>query len=234
MLRYERLILVLLISPAWAQQPSAVKSNPLLAQISTVAADFENRVHATGFATNVPEPHLLVDTIPQLSMYTQKDNTVHTARWEELNPDIQELFIRWAGYAGDVNGQQLFDDMFHRFFFTHELAHWLQFQTIDGVTDHYQLELGANRISTAYWRDKDPAYLSLLVARFRRIRGRLPDPVPPEEDAQQYFNTNYAQLIPNPDVYGWYQLGMVISTFDERPSPLFVETLRQISQGRNH
>ena len=98
----------------------------------------------------------------------------------------------------------------------------------------YQFELEANRISAAYWREKDPDYLSLLVGRFRRIRGRLPDPVPPGENAQQYFNRNYPGLGSNPDVYGWYQLGMVISVFDERPVPSFIQTLLPISEQRNH
>jgi hypothetical protein len=231
------LILTLGISPTWAQaqHQSAVHSGPLLAQISTIAADFENRVHAAGFPTNMPKPNLFVDTIPQLSLYTRKDNTVHTGSWEDLKPDTQALFIRWAGYAGDTSGRQLFDDMFHRFFLTHELAHWLQFQTPnpENVTNFYQRELSANRISIAYWRGKDPAYLLLLVARFRRIRGHLPDPVPSDQNAQQYFNANYSQLGSNAGVYGWYQLGLVISAFDERPSPTFVEILRQISEGRN-
>ena len=96
------------------------------------------------------------------------------------------------------------------------------------MIDHYQLELEANRVSAAYWREKDPTYLTLLVSRFRRIRSQLPDPVPPEGNARKFFNTNYDKLLPNPDAYGWYQLGMVIGVFNERPSPSFAETLKKI------
>jgi hypothetical protein len=174
-------------------------------------------------------PAILVDTPPQLSKYQTEGNRIHTSRWEELTPDVQDIFKRWATYAGDTTGKQLFDDMFHRFFFVHELAHWLQRQAKSNTNDAYQFELEANRLTVAYWRDNGSGYLSTLLARFRRISDRLPDPVPLGQDAEQYFKSNYGRLGSNPDAYGWFQTRMVIRAATERPLRTFSETLHRLS-----
>ncbi len=162
-------------------------------------------------------------------MYTRKDNTIHTARWEELPPDVQDVVKRWATYAGHTTGKQLFGEMFHRFFFVHELTHWLLIQGKNNTNEIYQHELDANRLAVAYWRESDSRYLAALLARLRRISGRLPDPVPPGQDAEQYFNSNYRGLGSNPDVYGWFQVRMVIGAATERPVLTFSEALHRLA-----
>jgi hypothetical protein len=162
-------------------------------------------------------------------MYKSGPNTIHTSRWEKLTPEVQDDFKRWATYTSDTTGQQLFDDMFHRFFFVHELAHWLQRQAKDYTKDGYQFELDANRITVAYWREKDTAYLSALLARLQRISDRLPSPVPAGQDAERYFNANRSKLGSNPDVYGWFQTRMVVQAGTERPFRTFSETLHGLS-----
>jgi len=213
----------------WAQQQSARSQlDPLVDQLTVIAQDFERRARLAGFAVTSASPVIVVDTPPQISMLTGS-NTIHTSRWEELPPVVQEICKRWATYTGDATGQQLFDDMFHRYFFVHELAHWLQLQAKDYTKDGYQFELEANRVTVAYWREKDSAYLSTLLARFQRIRERLPSPVPDGQDAEQYFNVNRRGLGSNPDVYGWYQTRMVVQAGTERPFPTFSETLHDLS-----
>jgi hypothetical protein len=224
------LILLLTVSSAWAQPPSPSGSDPVLDQLKATAEDFERRVRSAGSAETIPTPAILLDTPPQLSKYTRKDNTIHTSRWEELAPDLQDNFKRWAGYAGDKTGKQLFDEMFHRFFFVHELGHWLQIQATPDTNDVYSHELEANRLAVAYWRESDTPYLAALLARFRRISGGLPDPVPPGQDAEQYFNSNYGKLGSNPDAYGWFQTRMVIRAGTERPIRPFAETVQRLSQ----
>ncbi len=208
-----------------AQQPTArLQHDSLHDQLTVLARDFERRARLAGSAMTSASPVIVVDTPPQLSML-KSPSTIHTSRWEELTPDVLDVFQRWASYAGDVTGQQLFDDMFHRFFFVHELAHWLQRQTKDNTSGAYQFELEANRITVAYWRDRDSAYLSALLARLQRIRDRLPSPVPRGQDAEQYFNANYRGMGSNPNVYGWFQARMVLQAGAERPVRTFSESL---------
>ena len=225
-----RLIGILVLSLAmlptiWAPQQSArLEHDPVVDQLTVLAQDFERRARLAGFALTSASPAIVVDTPPQLSMLTSP-NTIHTSRWEELKPEMQDEFKRWATYTGDATGEQLFDDMFHRFFFIHELAHWLQLQAKDYTKEGYEFELDANRVAVAYWREKDSAYLSAMLARFQRINGRLPNPVPGSQDAEQYFNANRSKLGSNPDVYGWFQTRMVVQAGTEQPFRTFSETL---------
>lgn len=225
------LVLSLAMLPTiWAQQQSArLQHDPVVDQLTALTQDFERRARLAGSAMTLTSPVIVVDTPPQLSMYQSKANTIHASRWEELTLDIQDVLKRWATYAGDTTEQQLFEDMFHRFFFVHELAHWLQRQANDNSNDAYQFELEANRVTVAYWREKDGAFLSTLLARFQRISDRLPSPVPDGQDAEQYFNANRNRLGSNPDVYGWFQTRMVVQAGTERPFRTFSETLHGLT-----
>ncbi len=223
------LLLLLTASSGWAQSSSPWPGDPVLDQLKAIAQNFEQRVRSAGFDASSLHPAILLDTPPQLSKYSRNDNTIHTSRWEELTPDVRDRFERWAGDGGDRTGKQLFDEMFHRFFFVHELGHWLQVQAKRDTNDVYSRELEANRLAVAYWRENDAPYLTALLARFRSIGAGLPDPVPAGQDAESYFNSNYARLGSNPDAYGWFQTRMVISAGAERPVRTFAETVQRLS-----
>ncbi len=224
------LILLLAVLPASGQPSSVGSGDPLLDRLKAIAEDFDRQVRAAGFAGAGAAPSIVVDSRPQLSMYTRTDNTVHASRWEEASPDAQEVFARWAGYAGDRTAKQLFDEMFHRFFFVHELAHWLQVQAKRDSDDVYGFELEANRLTVAYWREKDPEYLTAVVSRLRRINEALTSPVPAGQVAEAYFNANYRNLGSNPNVYGWFQTRMVIAAGSERPAGTFAEIVQRLSR----
>jgi hypothetical protein len=53
------------------------------------------------------------------------------------------------------------------------------------------------------------------VSDFRRIEAHLPNPVPAGLDPKRYFSDNYDKLGADPVAYGWFQLYMVISVYDE-------------------
>jgi hypothetical protein len=63
--------------------------------------------------------------------------------------------------------------------------------------------------------NSDPEYLTRLVGDFRRIEAKLPNPVPAGLDPRRYFSDNYDKLGVDPVAYGWFQLYMVISAYDE-------------------
>jgi hypothetical protein len=221
-----------MLTPLWAQQPSApLQHDPIVEQMTVLAREFEGRARMAAAVMTSASLEIVVDTPPELSVY-EGPNKVHTARWEDLPPDGQAIFDRFATYAGAMTGKQFFDDMFHRFFFVHEMAHWLQRQAKD-PRDGYQFELDANRVTVAYWREKDSAYLAALLVEFKRLNERLPVPVPPGQDPQEYFDANKGKLGSNPDVYGWFQSRMVLEAAAERPVLTFSEAVRGLSAHAN-
>ncbi len=124
------LVLSLAMLPTiWAQQQSArFQHDPVVDRLTVIVQDFERRARLAGFAMTSASPVIVVDTPAQISMLTSGSNTIHTSRWEELPSSAQDVCKRCATYTGDATGEQLFADMFYRFFFVHELAHWLQLQ----------------------------------------------------------------------------------------------------------
>jgi hypothetical protein len=95
-------------------------------------------------------------------------------------------------------------------------------------TARWQYETVANRISVAWWRAHDKAYLTKLVNDFRTIQRKLPTPVPQGEDARVFFTREYDKLTEDPNAYGWFQLQMVISAYDEQPAMTFQQAIDKL------
>ena len=154
---------------------------------------------------------------------------------------MQQVWTQWASYTTDEpSGDALFRDMFYRFFLVHELGHCIAGRVIAGLPDMEGKQAGANmaanaiekelvpnRLAVAWFREHDPQYLSRLVANFRRIQAHLPNPVPAGTDPKAYFTQNYLKLASDPVAYGWYQLYMVLSVYDE-PANSFQQVLNTL------
>ena len=240
-----RLIFFILVmfSGNGVAQSQSLKSDPVLAQEKAIAAQVEGRAHIRGFELKTKTPEIRIDAGPTLSYYgTVKDNVVHEEYWEKVPAPEQSSFNQWATYTTDEpTGRALFEDMFYRFFFVHELGHWMQIQVLDQRNDpmagrarknsdaaRWQLETGANRISVAWWREHEPAYLGKLVNDFRAIEARLHNPIPPGEAPKHFFTREYDRISTDPDVYGWFQLQMVILVYDEQPALSFQQAIDKV------
>lgn len=225
-----------------AQSPS-IRRDPVLDEEQALAAKVEARTHINHFDLKTRAPTVRIDAGPGLSFYDMgTGNVVHEERWEKVPPPMQATFDQWAGYAGDQpSGLHLFRDMFHRFFLVHELGHWMEDQVMEqrqdklaatarqnAKTTRWKYETIANRISVAWWREHDPAYLARLIKDFRTIQAKLPNPIPAGEDAQHYFTRQYAKLAEDPNAYGWFQLQMVILAYDERPTSSFQQVIDRL------
>jgi hypothetical protein len=219
-------------------------NDPTLVALRTLAAEVEAAVHVPGYKTFAP-PKIMLDAGMGASYFTYGDSIVHSAQFSDLPAPMQEIWNQWAGYTTDQpSGKALFDDMFHRFFFVHELGHWMASQVIAGLPDNemivvakneaghkWEREVAANRIAIAWYREHDPQYLAKLVADFRAIQAHLPDPVPSGIDKKTYFTENYQKLGTDPMAYGWYQLQMVLVVYDE-PAKTFQQVLDDLPKAR--
>ena len=219
-------------------------SDPTLIGLRLLATQVEEKVHVPGYAAFTP-PKVMLDAGTGVSFFSYGQQTVHEAQFSDLPAPMQDIWKQWSGYTTDEpTGKALFDDMFHRFFFVHELGHWMASQVIAGLPDSemavvaknegnnaWDREIAANRIATAWFREHDPQYLAKLVADFRTIQAHLPDPVPAGVDKKTYFTENYQTLGQDPMAYGWYQLQMVLLVYDE-PARSFQQVLDALPKNR--
>jgi hypothetical protein len=236
------LVLAVILTKGNAQSTLA-KRDPVLDQERAIAVKVEAHSSIDNFKLRTKAPEIRIDAGLTLSFYDNgTGNIVHEEHWEKLPSSIRATFNQWAVYTGDESsGRQLFQDMFYRFFFVHELGHWMQDQVLDQRHDvmaeiakknsdvaRWQYETVANRISVAWWRDHDVAYLAKLVKDFRRIQRKLPNPIPHGEDARAFFTREYEKLSEDPNAYGWFQLQMVISAYDEQPVLSFQQAIDKL------
>jgi hypothetical protein len=236
------------MSQPYAAAPKSTTAVPdndsTLVALRALASQVEAQVHVPGYPAFTP-PKVMLDAGMGVSYFSYGDQTVHEAQFADLPAPMQGIWNQWAGYTTDQpTGKTLFDDMFHRFFFVHELGHWMAGQVIAGLPDSemsiigkneaghkWEREVAANRIAVAWYREHDPQYLAKLVKDFRRIQSHLPDPVPAGIDKKTYFTDNYQKLGTDPLAYGWYQLQMVLIVYDE-PARSFQQVLDALPKNR--
>jgi hypothetical protein len=116
-------ILVLISGDAIAQIPLA-RRDPVLDQEKAIALQVEDRAHIVNIELQTKVPGIRIDAGPSLSFYGMgKGNVVHEEHWE----NVPASFNQRAAYSADEpTGEALFEDRFYRFFFVHELGHWMQ------------------------------------------------------------------------------------------------------------
>jgi hypothetical protein len=213
-------------------------NNPDLIAMRQLEAQVISQVRIPGYA---PFPLYPVALDAGTAVSFSNQHGAHEAVFSTLPPPMQQLWTQWATYTKDEpSGEALFKDMFYRFFFVHELGHLMARRVAEGLPDDERKkvqanatanllegEMAANRISVAWFRENDPAYLARLVADFRIIQARLPNPVPQGADTKRYFSENYRKLGADPVAYGWYQLYMVVTVYDEAPKT-FQETMNAL------
>ena len=163
--------MLVLISSGATAQPSLAVQDPVLDQEKAIAAEVEDSAHIAIIELKTRVPEIRIDAGPSLSFYGMgKGNVVHEEHWENVPQPEQASFNRWATYTADEpTGKALFEDMFYRFFFVHELGHWMQGEVLrqrkdpmakradrNSETARWQYETVANRVSVAWWREHDP------------------------------------------------------------------------------
>lgn len=217
-------------------------SDPSLIAMRSLAANVMSQVHVPGYA---PFPYYPVSLDAGMGVSFSDSEGAHEADFTKLPPPMQQIWTQWASYTTDESsGAALFQDMFYRFFLVHELGHLIAHRVMNGLPEAerqttqanesanaMEKELVPNRIAVAWFREHDPEYLARLVADFRRIEARLPNPVPAGEDPKRYFTQNYLKLAADPLAYGWYQNYMVIIVYDE-PAKTFQQTLAALPNVR--
>jgi hypothetical protein len=214
-----------------------------LSQQQALASEVESHTHIEGF--NLRPPTVRMDAGPLLSLYDDaKKNAVHQTYWIDLPAGMRDTFNDWAATTADNHtGEQLYENLFFKFFFVHEFGHWENEQVVSQRHDakaklaqrnfkrnKWEDELNANRVAVAWWREQDPKFLERLVSDVRLILATLPSPVPAGEDDKEYFSRNLWELVKDPNKYGWYQLRMIVIANEEGPELTYQQTIDRLPQ----
>jgi hypothetical protein len=208
---------------AAAQTPS---NDAVRTQLTTLRDSFVDAIKAAGFKASIDPPQIALDNPPAFGRYDSGSNLLHIASWATLEPAGEARFIRLKALLNDPRSpEEIFEDSVHRWIFIHELAHWWQACQHKDEGERYTVEYGANRISAAYWRMKDPAYMQQRTEHFRAIVNLIPNPLPDGQSKENYFNEHFSTIVGTP-AYSWFQANMVVDVSAENPLPTFKQTLQ--------
>jgi hypothetical protein len=226
-------VIISLVATILTVQVSAQAPDPLGADSGTTQSEatalrdaFVTRLHAAHFTCSLPVPAVVVEDVPSFGQYRPETNIIRTSGWSLLNPQEKAMFVQLAGPGkSEGDAEELFN-VAHQWIFIHELGHW--WQACTGGNDrrsHYEVEYGANRIALAYWREVNPQTAETMRPVFQAVADHAPNPVPPGQSVEKYFNANYEKLGPSP-VYPWFMSRMNLAAFDEKPAPTFTAVLQ--------
>ena len=219
---------------AFAQGPTAPSSaapSDTLASMTHLRDSFIQRVIAAGFTCPIAPPKIVVEDVPSFGQYQPEFNTLRTADWALLNPRGKAYFRQLAGPGTDeAQAHSLFETAAHQWIFVHELGHWWQACTGGNAKrSHYQIELGANRVSLSFWREVDPKVVEIMMPVFQSVLDHATSPVPEGQSVEDFFNAHYETLGPSP-AYPWFMSRMNVAAFEETPAPAFAAVLAATRQ----
>jgi len=208
------------ISVSKAQQPT----DSVMVKLIALRDDFVDKIKAMGYSPELKAPEIVMDNPRSFGNYDSETNILHTGDWKTLPPQLQGLFNNAAkGVGNGMTGEAYFELSVHQWIIVHELGHWwraCQHQT----AAPYANELAANRIATAYWRERDPAFYDFKLKGFQRITDTYPSPVPAGQSREKYLDENYEKL-PGASSYTWYQAVMIVEASKEEPKPTFKQAI---------
>ena len=214
------IIMIVGVSTTKAQQPK----DSVMIKLIALRDDFVGKIKAMGYPPTLKAPEVIMDNPRSFGNYDNETNILHTGDWKTLPPQLQALFENAAkGTGSGMTGERYFELSAHQWIFIHELGHWwraCQHQT----AGPYENEKAANRIATAYWRERDPAFYDFKLKGFQHIVSTFPNPVPAGQSKEKYLDENYEKL-PGASAYTWYQAIMIVEASNEKPIVTFKQAI---------
>jgi hypothetical protein len=207
------ILLLGILSPAIRGQTS---KDSIVRRQAALRDDYIHKIKAMGFIPSLSPPKIILDNPRSWGNYDDSANTIETCDWHTLPPEQRAVFADFANKKGNgMTGERFFQLAVYQWIFVHELSHWwraCQHQT----AEPYENEKAANRLASAYWRERDPSFYKFMLSVFSGVVGNSPSPVPPGQSKEKYLNDNY-QKLPGGQAYSWYQSIMIIEVSQEIP-----------------
>jgi hypothetical protein len=215
------ILLVMMGSAVKAQQQH---TDSLMKKLTALRDDYVNKIKALGYTPSLPPPEIVIDNPRSFGNYDEK-NVLHTSDWNTLPPEVHDIFGNFAKNIGNgMTAEKFFNLAVYQWIFVHELGHW--WRTCQHIeADPYQEEKGANRIASAYWKERDPAFYQLMLGVFQGVIAHHPSPVPAGVSKEQFLKDNYDKLPGGAD-YSWYQSIMIIEVSKENPFETFKQAIQ--------
>ena len=217
------LFFIIILSSAVRAQQS---KDSVMARLTALTDDFTGKIKAMGYTPRLKIPEIVLDNPRSFGNYDDDKNILHTCDWQTLPADGCAVFENFAKNIGNgMTGEKFFRVSVYQWIFIHELSHWWRLCRHQ-TADPYENEKGANRIASAYWNDRDPAFYKFMLSVFQGVVGHSPSPVPAGQAKEKYLDDNY-QKLPGGAAYTWYQSIMIVEVSKEKPFETFKQAIER-------
>ena len=212
-----RVFVLLLFLSVLSLTVSAQLSDDSIKKMQTALRDdYIGKIKAMGFTPSLNPPQIVLDNPRSWGNYNDSANIIHTCDWKTLPSEQKAVFAAFANKAGNgMTAERFFQLAVYQWIFVHEISHWwraCQHQT----AEPYENEKAANRLASAYWRQRDSSFYRFMLGVFKGVVEHSPSPVPSGQLKEKYLNDNY-QKLPGGQAYSWYQSIMIIEVSQEIP-----------------
>lgn len=222
---HRSLALLFFAAASSAAANAQTPADSVIARQSALRDDYVNKVKALGFTPSLPVPQIVLTNPRSWGNYDDSANVIQTCDWNTLPKEQQAVFAAFASKQSDgMTAERFFQLAVYQWIFVHELSHWwraCQHQT----AEPYENEKAANRLASAYWRERDPSFYVFMLGVFNGVLAHQPSPVPSGQSKEKYLNDNY-QNLPGGQAYSWYQSIMIVEVSQETPPETFAQAVR--------
>lgn len=174
-----------------------------------VVAGFNQFVKNEGY--NMPViPRIKIQTEPFLIKLDKPNNVIIVPYWNDLTKEQKEIFKSWWG----DNAEQCFTLMFNWFFIAHELGHYISPKIHD--QNPYQCEKEANEVAVTFFRKntENIEKLNFIKNSLSHVLKILPEIDFGNLSEAEYFNANYKKIGNIPNLYGYFQIKLVLNALN--------------------
>jgi len=201
------------------------------AQATATRDLFVKSIVAAGLSCSTAPPNIVVEDVPGYASFDSAINSLKTGTWEQLTSEEKSRFFGLLGPGATEDGARAeFEIGANHWVFVRELeGWWLACRKVPESGSPYAFESEVNRVETAFWREQDPSILAHMRRVFQSLQSRVPNPVPPGQTVEAYYDAHYPNKFKGPQEYLWFQARMCLALFDEKPSPTFAQALKDIS-----
>ena len=164
----------------------------------------------------IQTPRAVLNTETRLIFYLAENNSINLPLWSQLSPTLKIFFYTLAN-SDEKEGKKIFGAFFNGFFIARELGHAVQYAKEKGTTNKYKADYFANTLAILFWRES--AYskqLEICYSYVNSILKTLPDPVPAGENAEDYFQKNYEQLLQDPQKFLYFQFSQFKTIYEDK------------------
>jgi hypothetical protein len=209
------------------------QEDSIMRKLNALRDDYIGKIKAIGYKPSLNAPVIVLDNPRSYGNYDDKNNVLHMGDWKTLPAAARVPFIGFAKMIGNgMTAEKFFNLAVHKWIFIHELGHWWRACRKQTALP-YDEEKDANRITSSYWKERDPAFYKLMLVVFNGVVAHSPNPVPAGLNKEKYLNDNY-QKLPGGAAYSWYQSIMIVEVSKEKPFETFRQAVKHAGKPLAH